>query len=533
MTESGMTTKAKLFNTKFIWLGVLFGLFSSVGYTFYKTGTAGFQTISFYILFLILSCLFIPFLSLIYHLTGSSKPNTKALPKLFNSKYFFIYVWAFIFILWVPVWLGSFPGFFSYDANRIWSMYVKEEIDAINSVLDTMVMSSFLELFYRVTGAYNKAIALYCLVRMTLLSAVFAYCVCWLKKRGVSALKLIVSAAFFALFPLIAVFACCTSKDVFFAAAILLFLMLCIDFKENELSSLRRCAAISALGFLITTLRANSLLAFIPFAVIFVLECKKERIKAAIVLSASLVLLVSFNAFTTYGLKIPSDYPHEALSVPIQQLARTAYYNGDSLTESQLDGINRFLGKGVYKKYSPKCSDPVKENFNAKALKKSPLDFYKLWTDVGKNNVGIYIDSFVANSVDLVYPLGYIDGYLGEPSYFRVQVEYPGELNSMLPSVYRAYNALFNDPKIISNKFVSTLFSPALVVWIALYALGCAYANNGPNKSALWFFVILAVTFLFGPIVINRYVLYLYFAMPLILHLARERAVKETNAALN
>lgn len=515
----------RCFNAAFVWLGVLFALFCSAGKSFYKTGGSGLGSAGFYLRAAALACVFIPVLSALFRLIERPSAAQKPLPRFFNSKWFFIAVWAFIFAMWVPVWLGAYPGFFSYDANRILTMYVTGTMTTINPVLNTVIMSSAIVLGYRLTSSDNAAIALYCVVRMALLSGVFAYTVVWLKRRGAALAGIVASALFYALFPLIAVFACCTAKDVEFSAAVLLFLIMCIDFSSGkQKNTLPRVAALVAVGLFMLLMRHNAILAFVPFAVIFTLECKREKRKAAIALAAILALFFSFNLYVKYGMKIPSGNPGESLSVPIQQLARAACYNEDKLSAGQLAAIDEYLGEGVYKSYDPKRSDPVKDSFNAELFKAAPLDFFALWADVGKDNAGAYLDAFVANTVDLVYPLGYIDGYLGEPSYFRVMVEHPGHLDSKLPGVYNAYYSLFNDPNIISNKLLSTLFSPALAVWLTLFALGCAYARKSSKKAPLWFLTLLAATILFGPIVINRYVLYLYFCAPLTLFIALGRA---------
>lgn len=148
----------------------------------------------------------------------------------------------------------------------------------------------------------------------------------------------------------------------------------------------------------------------------------------------------------------------------------------------------------------------------------------------GLKNPGIYINSFLENTLYAWYPDSIIDGYNkhasasntvyppGKTSYMEYRVEAPGTLDSKLPSLYRFYEGIAKDTCVYQIPVLSMLFSVGFHLWILLICI--FYAIHRKETAALLpalFMLLLCMTVLLGPMMLIRYFLILFFALPLML----------------
>ena len=213
----------------------------------------------------------------------------------------------------------------------------------------------------------------------------------------------------------------------------------------------------------------------------------------------------------------------EAFSVPLQQIARVYNYNNESLTEKELEKIYKYTTDEQLKQYLPECSDFIKEGVYLKNIGYGK--FFKLWFGIGIKNLGIYIDSFLENTLGFWYPDTIINGYNRkvpeiyneETSYFAAMCEKPGEADSKIPLLRDIYYIISRYTIMQEIPVVSMLFSVGAMTWTMFIVLDYSiYKRRKEISMVLGIILLLWLTVLLGPMVLVRYALILFFGFPLI-----------------
>lgn len=130
---------------------------------------------------------------------------------------------AVIFLCWLPVFLAYYPSVFAYDAEGQLYQVIAHDYSTHHPLLHTL----FLGAFFRMGGAwfhsYSTGMAVHSVVQMALMAAAFGYTLSYLYRRGVPVYLRVMLALFYALFPVNSILALSTTKDVLFAALVLLY----------------------------------------------------------------------------------------------------------------------------------------------------------------------------------------------------------------------------------------------------------------------------------------------------------------------
>ena len=91
-----------------------------------------------------------------------------------EKKYAFFVLWAVIFLLWIPFWLSSYPGIFSYDSNLQFNWYFTDYRSAHHPLVHTWMLGGLVDLGHTLFGSYQAGAVLYALTQMVIMSALFA-----------------------------------------------------------------------------------------------------------------------------------------------------------------------------------------------------------------------------------------------------------------------------------------------------------------------------------------------------------------------
>lgn len=134
-----------------------------------------------------------------------------------------------LLLFWLPVLLAARPGLFTYDAGDVscgaWRQVLSGQLNDHKSVMFTLLIGPVLSLG-AAYGDFNIGVSLFAVFQSLLLAALFAWLVIWMAKRGAPRWLLVGSIAFFALNPLVSIYAITDCEDTLFAGAVLLFMIL-------------------------------------------------------------------------------------------------------------------------------------------------------------------------------------------------------------------------------------------------------------------------------------------------------------------
>lgn len=465
-----------------------------------------------------------------YGINSSSTSLSGAQPKMF------LRTWGILFLSYIPTLLAVFPGFFTYDAEAETYMVFTEKYSTYQPLLHVILLGWTMRIVYHITKSYNAGILLYVLVQMGVLAACFSYEISFLRSIGVKRWVYNMGTVFLALFPTVNMFVCCTTKDTLFSGGVVLFTTLLLEMARDVEafwnSLLKKILFVAAMLFILF-FRNNGLYALVVFLAFFAVIYRRYWKKWLPVLTAAFLIFIVVTQSLIMAFHAGKGPLAEMFSVPIQQLARVYKEAGGQLTEEDSEILYSLIPKVILDQYNPKLADMVKLNFMEDNFKSSPAKYISLWFRLGWDHFDIYVNSFLANTYGYWYPDTVIDGYRGiwvssdrqyeDSCYFAFAIDNPGERKTFLPLLEHFYEKISLELYQQKIPVVSMLFSPGFWHWVyafvGLYLLIFRYKRQAFSLTLIG---LLYLTVLLGPIALVRYVLYLFFAVPLLLGLLIE-----------
>ncbi|MCM1264066.1 MAG: DUF6020 family protein [Butyrivibrio sp.] len=517
-------------------LSFLFSLAMLLGVRLDTEGSVDFKDWKFWISIPVLTCFFaIPIRrlwkaadSLGERMPGHAR-NVK-LPRLIEviKKHENLMTYIFVVICWIPVFLAVYPGFFVYDAQTEYLQVALRDFSTHHPLVHVLMLGGIICAVHKVTGSYNLGIACYMIVQMLMVAGAFTYLVNFLKKRKVSGALRLTSVIYYALFPVIVMYAMCSTKDTIFTTALLLVVisMLKMSIEPEDFFASKIQMAVFIFSTLVMLLfRRNALYAFIVMTPALLVLFKKYFRKTAVLAAVILASFFLIDAGLTFVLHADDSENQEILTVPIQQITRAYKYNKDAFEEADIAALHEILPEEALELYNPKLSDAVKCNFKNAAYEADKLKYIKLWGKIGLRKPLTYINAWLVNTYGLWYPDTVIDVYRGnnkftfvyqDSSYFEYETEEPGVRESKIPwldEIYRKMSLEIAKEKI---PVISMLFSPGFLFWCYAFAFSYAvYRRKYYVLSPYLMMFLVWLTMLLGPTYLVRYALILWFALPL------------------
>ena len=407
-----------------------------------------------------------------------------------NRRSFFT-VWAVIFLCWLPYIIIFNPGFLNTDSAQEFAMGVGTvEFSAHHTIIHTLMMSAFIRLG-NLLGLYSLGALLYSLTQMIIMSAIFSFALRYLAYRNAGQTVRFLVFAYFALYPVNALYSMTGWKDVIFGGlCLMLFLFIIEIFRRPKtmLFSKTKIAATCAVAILFTLFRNNAVYAlvlFLPFLLLSMRKYWKRLILVAVICTIT-VSVFNWCAYHVFGIDKPDV--GEAMSVPLQQIARTVTYHQSELTQTQTDSLSRYvLVDELPRLYNPRLSDPVKFNaFNRDAFHDNMSGFIKIWIELGIKYFGEYVESFLYNSYGYWFPdtdyWVYTYEQIGVGS---VELISPGQKQSVSGAIDFLVGGL---------PALSMLSSVGFMVWVIVFSVGVMIINRKKNlivpvllPGFLWF----------------------------------------------
>lgn len=437
---------------------------------------------------------------------------------------------ALIFVMYLPVFLAVYPGFFVYDAQDELMQVVTRSFSTHHPLVHVLMLGGIIQLVHKLTGSYNAGIACYTVFQMLVMAGIFGWCIRKLEKWGVGKGYRILTTLYFGLCPVLVMFSLCSAKDGLFAGMLLIMTILLTEFFKvpgefwKQRGKLLLLLAAS-LGMML--LRHNGFYAFAVFSVLTVIYLKKDRKKAALYFGGILATYLVVSAGLTGILRADASENQEMLTVPISQMARVYQNRKEELPPEEKELLYQYLPQEALEHYTPKVSDGVKVHFNNQAYEADRGSFLKLWLKWGTENPFTYLNAWFMTSYGFWYPDTVIDVYRGntvftytyeDSSYFGYEVEQPGTRQSKLPWLSEIYRRMSLEIFQQRIPVVSMLFSPGFLFWMSAFIL-CFWGYHGRWKKVMALMPVMLcwLTVLLGPTYLTRYVVYLWAVLPVIL----------------
>ncbi len=387
------------------------------------------------IIFLICAAVTEVFVGLIYRSINRFQPKLRAERKLSwftNNRKSFLVVTALFLLCWLPYMIALFPGNCNLDTNdQIYQILgMREKMWTLDSVilLDdnvithnyhpiflTWVIKFFLKLGLAIGSSLTLGIALMSFVQCICIAATFSFTIWYMARIKISRKLRIVTFCFFAFFPLIPIYAMTILKDSVYAP---LTLLVAIGFLElgrdtyNFLHDKRKCLALAFFMFLSMLVRNNASYVFIVAAPIMIVMFRKNWKRMALLMLIPLFLFTKiYSGMLLPALNIAPGPKREALSIPIQQIARLVKYHSDDLSEHDKEVISKVLCSGgsveaLGNRYDPEKSDNAKNFVDKYATGADYVSFFAVWGKHLFTHFGTYVEATLNNCYGYFFPGG-------------------------------------------------------------------------------------------------------------------------------
>lgn len=457
-----------------------------------------------------------------------------------RTQFSFFYIWAIIFLFWMPVFFALYPGAFVYDATEEYVEVISRQFTMHHPLLHVLALGGIVHLFEYIGAGANLGIAVYVLLQMLVMSAALSFVVLSLQRWGVTKRYAFMAVLFFSIFPLFPLYAVCTAKDGLFTV----FLLVAIVSMGNIIRSTQQTQSPASAPYmsdmviflvsstLMMMLRNNGLYAYGATAIIVavVMIVDRRKVKSLPGTTTRLLILMALSIVLSLGgtriLKLATgatDGEHqELLTVPIQQLARTYTYSPEAFTPDEESLLKAFIPEEYLTTYTPRVSDVLKSGFDNRYYESHRALFYRLWLTIGARRPLTYLNAHLGTAYGYLYPDALNNVYKGnamytftytDSSYFGFETEPPGTRESMLPAlellIEKFSLTLFQQ----KCPVLSMLFAPGFVFWVFLFML-FGYVDR-KNLPMLLPVLMTFATVLMGPTTLVRYVLILWYIAPL------------------
>ncbi len=440
-------------------------------------------------------------------------PNIKTNKESLTKKHLLI-IFIVIFICWLPYFLRYFPAVMTNDSY--YSLYYIEH--GILNDHHTFGHTWFVGLIYLfgklIFHNMNQAVAFYTIIQMLICDYVFVYIVKFLNELKIKKIYLYVVSIIFAISPLFAIYSITIWRDVLFGMAFpILFITIYKYIKNDYKISYNLVIPYFISVLFILFMRNNGIYILILFTPFLVLLSKYNKKVLAItnIMIIIIYFIIKGPIFTYFG--VEKSKTTEALSIPIQQIARVITMDKelDNESYSYLSSIMDI--KEVKELYNPTISDKVKEKINNNLLSETKGEFFRTWLKLLVRYPRTYVEAYFCQTLGYWYPdvIYWATARDSKSIFDDVDVYTDSKLPNMniIDSTTSRRIPLSNMIWSIGLMFITLLFS----TFILIYQKRSKYLLCYIPIYALWMSLMLA-TPVFSEL---RYIYGLFTCMPLII----------------
>lgn len=347
-------------------------------------------------------------------------------------------------LCWLPVLVGYAPALFMWDTNTQilqWfglPNHISSSVDLLDSSvlltqhhppLHTALVGLCVQAGISLAGSENLGIFIYAVLQWTVDILAISWAFRIAQIVGAPRAPRFVALGFIALVPAYSNYSVLVTKDVLFASALLLFaielvyLVFCAASFDGRIAFSRRHAVLLVAGALGTALLRSGMVVAVAggaLAATLLLWRMQRRlareglrpVSARSLLRIPLItlaLVIAVNlllARVVYpALAITPSSKREALSIPMQQVARFMRDRPDAVQPEDLRAIDRVLdAPSLVRLYDPSKSDPVKATYKEQASSDDLSAFWQTWARLFARDPGCFISATAANYYGYFYP---------------------------------------------------------------------------------------------------------------------------------
>lgn len=312
--------------------------------------------------------------------------------------------WRFAFLLmtlcWLPYLIAFLPGIISVDtAVQFKQVIDPSQLSNWHPILHTLLIGVFVKIGYLI-GNLTLGICLAVIAQYLVVAALLGKLCVWILDNVKEKIFYYLAVFFFALCPVVAIYAITPWKDIVFTSLFALLIAHTYSIlikKRNTKLSFKDLRVFLLLCLLVPFFR-NGGLFIIIFALLLVIIFNQKTRKLLTICAVSIVAIISIIQGPIYkAFNIASSPFMESCSVLAQQIAYTANYG--NLTDDELEKLENYADIGLLMaSYDPTHADAAKTSFYYGKVEDDKVGFIKLWFSILTHNFDKYVKAFVVHT---------------------------------------------------------------------------------------------------------------------------------------
>lgn len=296
--------------------------------------------------------------------------------------------------------MAKYPGQLTTDSYIQLMQIMSGSYSNHHPFYHTMIIKLFFQPGMLLFGEINAAVALYSAFQVVFMSMCLAYGAVTLYEMKLSSKVILLYICFCAFMPYNIMYSFTMWKDILFGGATLLFVIAVF----RRLYQIGNCSWTNTLvlflsGMEVCLWRSNGWIAFFIFSCVFVVILGKRQRKIVFLLACVLLLTYILKHPVLNALNVTQPDTAEALSIPVQQVARVVA-DGEELSKEQYDLLSEIVDVDRIKDaYDANISDPMKSLIRQKGqqdyLREHKMDFVHLYVELGLKHPLKYLEAWV------------------------------------------------------------------------------------------------------------------------------------------
>lgn len=412
-------------------------------------------------------------------------------------------------ICWAALGVFYFPGSVPHDGrNQLNMVFGFSEWKIHHPFFSTMFLKIIYESGYKLFGAIGGCI-FYIIFQSLLAGIVFSMICNYFRKKTKNVIPALICLTYFAIAPMWWTFMQAVMKDALYFIAFSLFSLEVVKVFWGDTQK-RDWYLLSVAAIASCVLRNGSIVIIVFSLLVLWFVIEKNRKVVALVTLSVVFISVSSNVIIVNGLGLTSVNQVEALSIPLQQIARYVSMCENELTEEEKSIIDCVIEyDGIAERYNPELSDPIKNRYK-NTTEEQWERFWKLWFEKLLEHPDIYITATMNHVYGYIDPFYFFTGLTTYQLYNNKPLrENDVDINYSEYFFSDEIRALSADTVYIWNKIpiASFVVNPAFYTWIGIIMIG-ALLRKRKWKETLLFVAPLISLFICFASPVNGYLRY-------------------------
>lgn len=391
-----------------------------------------------------------------------------------------------MFLLWMPYFLIYIPGFLTPDSIGQVGQIISGTFNNHHPVTHTLF--EFIPYRLGMVLFNNSMIAtsMITLTQMFVMSLIYSYLITFLYKRKINKVLLIIVFCYYAILPMNILYSITLWKDIVFAGLILVLTIELIKLMEYKNFTVKRMIRFGVICLLSMLFRHNALYMMFLLSIVLIIVFRKQMkyILSTFIIVFSIYFIINIPIFDALNIRRSASV--EYIAMPLQQLGRIAYKNGNFTKKEKKELAKVISVEKMKKLYEPRSADSIKFNrdFNIEYFNKHKLKYFKLYLSIIMKNKTTAIEAYLSSTLGYWYPN--VDNWTVETEVFTNP--FGIKSTSIIPKKAKDKISIWLITK--SIPLYNFIWSIGLYVWLVVLSLGYSIHKKEYYKMIIYIPVI-------------------------------------------